>query len=70
MSNEPPVIVRAPSLADCGATFGDLLSLRAAPPLVISAGLVMLLTGSLALTVLTVLLTSYVHALWARMLTP
>jgi hypothetical protein len=70
MPYEPHLTVRPPTLEDAGAALRDLVSLRAAPPMIISSGLVMLLTGSLLITASLVCLTSYVHALWARLCKP
>jgi hypothetical protein len=59
--------VRKPAPVDLGAALQDLASLRAAPPLLISAALIVLLTGNILVALLTVGLTSYVHALWTRL---
>jgi hypothetical protein len=67
---EPMIVVRAPTLVDAGRALGDLVSLRAAPPMIVSAALVMILTGSLLVTLSLVCLTSYVHAFWARLCEP
>lgn len=59
--------VRAPRLEDFGATLFDLLTLRAAPPVVVSTAFIVVLTGSILNAVLTVLITSYVDGFWTRL---
>lgn len=63
--------VRKPTVDDVKEAFEDMISLRVAPPLVLSLSLivplVVLLTGNLLGAVLAVVLTSFVHALWARL---
>jgi hypothetical protein len=61
------LIVRKPSVTDLHEAIRDLVTMRCAPPLVISAGLLVLLTGSILIAVLTAGLTSFVHAFWARL---
>lgn len=61
------VTVRAPRVEDLGETLKDLVTVRTAPPLVLSAALVVVLTGNLLVSALSVLLTSFVHAFWARL---
>lgn len=64
------LIVRRPTGDDVTLALKDLVTLRTAPPLVVSLALLIVLTGNLVLAVLGVLLTSYVHALWARLVVP
>ena len=63
--------VRAPTVQDLREALNDLITLRTAPPLALSLSLivplVVLLTGNLLGAVLTAALTSFVHALWARL---
>lgn len=61
------ITVRKPRTDDFGAAMFDLCSLRAAPALAVSAALIVVLTGSLLNAVLTVILTSYIHAFWSRL---
>lgn len=63
------VTVRKPRTDDLGAALFDLCSLRGAPPLVVSASLIVVLTGSIMTAVLTVVLTSFIHAFWSRLVT-
>lgn len=70
MSGMEKVTVRAPRAGDPLATLCDLCSMRTAPPLAVSLGLIMLLTGSIVTALLTVFLTSFVHAFWARLVQP
>jgi len=59
--------VRSPDFDDLRGAAGDLLSLRGAPPMMLSAGALMLLTGNLVFALLAVGLTSFLHTLWARL---
>lgn len=59
--------VRRPSVVDLQGAVTDLVTMRCAPPLVLSTALLVLLTGSILLAVITAGLTSFVHALWARL---
>jgi hypothetical protein len=61
--------VRTPNGDDLPQTLRDMVTLRTAPPLVLSAAGVLLMTGSILLALTTVGVTSFVHALWARLLT-
>jgi hypothetical protein len=62
--------VRSPDFDDLRGAAGDLLSLRTAPPMMVSAGAIMLLTGNLIVALPTVALTSFLHAFWARLVQP
>lgn len=59
--------VRKPNSVDVRHALDDLISMRCAPPLVLSTALLVLLTGSVVIAVLAAGLTSFVHALWARL---
>jgi hypothetical protein len=60
--------VRKPLPRDLAEAGKDLVTLRGAPPLILSAASLVLLTGNILLAVLTVGLTSFVHAFWTRLL--
>ena len=59
--------VRKPTTADLGETLKDMITLRAAPPMLVSAAAIVLLTGNFLFGVLTVGITSFTHSLWARL---
>lgn len=61
------VTVRKPTALDLSESCKDMLTLRAAPPMVVSAGAIMLLTGNALIAVLTVAVTSFAHVFWARL---
>jgi hypothetical protein len=62
--------VRSPSAIDFAESVRDCVTLRAAPPAVISAASVFLLTGSPLVSVLAVGLTTYLGSVWSRLLKP
>jgi hypothetical protein len=62
--------VRTPTADDLPQTLRDMVTLRTAPPLLISAAGVLLMTGSLLLALTTVGVTSFIHAMWSRLLVP
>lgn len=62
------VVVRKPHVLDLAESCKDLVTLRAAPPLIVSMALVAILTGNIAFALLTVGITSFVHAFWTRLL--
>ena len=64
------LIVRRPTGDDATLAAKDLVTLRTSPPFLFSLALLVVLTGNLVLAVFSVLLTSYVHALWARLVVP
>lgn len=45
-----------------------MVTLRTAPPLVVSGALIVILTGNLLMAVLAVGVTSFLHAFWSRLL--
>ena len=59
--------VRKPSVLDLQEALADLLTMRGAPPLVISTVLLVLVTGSVLIASITAGLTSFVHAFWSRL---
>lgn len=63
------ITVRTPRIDDLVGALRELLSLRSAPPLLVSAGLIVVLTGSLLTALVTVTLTGFVLALWTRLVT-
>lgn len=60
--------VRKPTVDDLGGALRDLVTLTAAPPLVLSGALLVLLTGNLLLSFVAVVLVSFVHAFWSRLI--
>jgi len=58
--------LRKPVGDDLTGTFQDMATLRTGPAIVMSAAGVFLATGSLILTLVSVGMTSFIHALWAR----
>lgn len=59
--------VRKPTAFDVSEACKDMLTLRVAPPLIVSAAVIVLLTGNPLEAALAVGLTSFVHAFWARL---
>lgn len=64
------ISVRTPHRDDFALSLRDMVTLRSAPPLLLSLSMLTLLTGSVAVSALAVAVTSYTHALWARLLSP
>jgi hypothetical protein len=62
--------VRAPTTDDLLGALKDMVTLRTAPPLVVSFALLIILTGNLVGALLAVAVVSFVHAFWARLVEP
>jgi hypothetical protein len=62
------IAVRAPHRADFALSLRDMVTLRSAPPLLFAAATLFLLTGNVIVSALAVTVTSYAHALWARLI--
>lgn len=62
------ISVRKPRLDDFGEAMVDMVSLRGLPPLLVSASVLVLLTGNLITASLGTLVTSYASSFWNRLL--
>jgi hypothetical protein len=59
--------LRKPQSSDLVEACRDLVTLRTAPPLIVSMALIVILTGNLVFGALSVGLTSLAHAFWSRL---
>lgn len=57
--------LRPPRLEDLGEAMVTLMSMRGAPPLVMSVSTLVIITGSLIVSVIAGLVSGYIHALWS-----
>lgn len=69
MTDRDKLIVRKPVVSDLSDALKDLGTLRSAPPLLLSMAAMVILTGNILYAVLAVVLTSFMHAFWSRLLT-
>lgn len=58
---------RAPRQEDFQAAAFDMITLRSAPPLMLSLSAVFLVTGNAVVALVASTITTYFHALWARL---
>jgi hypothetical protein len=59
--------VRSPNAMDLREAAQDMLTLRELPPAIVSMGALLVLTGSILTAALTVVVVTYVAALWRRL---